>query len=120
MSRRSLSILAVGVAVAAAAGIAAVLFLGGDGRPPQRIEVVVPQGAGALGSGVDTAELLPRRLEVEVGDTLVIDNRDDRAHAVGPYTVAAGQRLEHRFAQEGVIDGECTLHPSGRVTIVVG
>ena len=57
MSRRSLSILAVGVAVAAAAGIAAVLFLGGDGRPPQRIEVVVPQGAGALGSGVDTAEL---------------------------------------------------------------
>lgn len=120
MSHRLLRALAVGAAIVAVVGIVAVVFLGGDDRPPERIEVVVPEGAGALGSGIDTASLLPRRLEVAVGDILVIDNHDDRAHTVGPYTVAAGQRLEHRFTHEGVIEGECTLHPSGRVTIVVG
>ena len=120
MSRRALAVVAVTLALLAVVGIGAVLLLAGDDRPPETIEVVVPAGAGELGSGVSTAELLPRRLEVEVGDTLVIDNQDEVAHTVGPYTVAAGQRLEHRFNDEGVIEGECTLHPSGRVTIVVG
>jgi len=114
------TVLAVVLAVVAVAGLAALaLAPRDDGRTPETIEVVVPEGAGALGSGVDTAELLPRRLEVSVGDRLVIDNRDTNTVTVGPYTVAPGQRLEQTFTREGVIEGVCTLHPSGRVTIVV-
>lgn len=120
MSRRTKGTVAV-LAAALALSAVTVLVVSAvvDDREPETIEVVVARGAGDIRTG-GADELLPRRLEVEVGDTLVIDNRDDQAHTVGPYTVAAGQRLEHRFTREGVIEGECTLHPSGRVTIVVG
>lgn len=118
MNRRT--VLAVVLAVVAVVGLGALVVAARSGdQDPETIEVVVPEGAGALGSGVDTAELLPRRLEVSVGDRLVIDNRDTNTVTVGPYTVAPGQRLEQTFTQEGVIEGVCTLHPSGRVTIVV-
>lgn len=119
MNRRLLTVAAVALAVLAVGGLAVLWLAGDDDPPPETIEVVVPAGTGELGSGTSAAELLPRRLEVSVGDTLVIDNRDDVTHAVGPYVVAGGQRLEHRFTERGVIEGECTLHPSGQVTIVV-
>ena len=114
--RRYLVIVVLGLAVAALVFLVVTLS-GPDDREPQVIEVVVPAGQGRLDQADEP--LLPRTLEVRVGDTLVIDNQDDRAHEVGPYLVAAGQRLEQRFTQAGVIEGECSIHPSGQVTIVV-
>lgn len=119
MSRGLFVALVVGVGLVAGAlvTVGVVLVVRPDDPEPQVIEVVVPAGTGAL----DTSDepLLPSRLEVHVGDTLVIDNQDDRTHEVGPYVVAPGQRLEHRFTEVGEVVGECTIHPSGQVTIVV-
>lgn len=119
MSRGLFAAVVIGTGLVAGAllSVGLVVAVRPDDPEPQVIEVVVPLGTGAL----DQAEepLLPRRLEVHVGDTLVIDNQDDRTHEVGPYLVAAGQRLEHRFTEVGELEGECTIHPSGQVTIVV-
>lgn len=119
MSRARFVALVVGVGLVAGAlaSIGLVVAVRPDEPEPQVIEVVIPAGTGLLDAADEP--LLPSRLEVRVGDTLVIDNRDDRTHDVGPYVVAAGQRLEHRFTDVGVIEGECTIHPSGQVTIVV-
>lgn len=83
------------------------------------IVVEVPAGTAARIEAGESVELLPRTLEVSVGDTLEIRNLDDEIHEVGPYVVGAQQTLRQTFTSPGTIQGLCTLHPSGEITIVV-
>ncbi len=83
------------------------------------IEIEVPAGTAARIEAGEAVELLPRTLEVSVGDTLEIRNLDDVPHEVGPYYVGAGQTVRQTFTSPGTIQGLCTLHPSGEITIVV-
>ena len=58
--------------------------------------------------------------EVFTGDRLVIVNNDAEAHQVGPYVVPSGETLTQDYPDPGVISqGICTLHPDGRVEIVI-
>lgn len=95
------------------------LVLAVAGLRSEHLVVEVPLGTAARVAAGERVELLPSRLELEVGDTLEIRNHDLEAHDVGPYTVAAGQSLTQTFATPGVLQGICTLHPDGEVTIVV-
>jgi len=85
----------------------------------QTIDIVVPSGTQAQIDGGDEIVLFPRRLEVGVGDRIVITNDDAASHQVGPYIVGPGQQIVQTFSAAGIIEGVCTLHPSGEVTIVV-
>jgi plastocyanin len=85
----------------------------------QTIEIVVPEGTQAQMDSGEEIVLFPRRLEVAVGDRIIITNDDRSSHQVGPYVVGPGQEVVQTFASPGVIEGICTLHPSGEVTIVV-
>ena len=108
--------------VAVAAGIGALVLLVAIVLPGLGSETIVvevePGTAQRLDAGEDV-ELLPRTLEVSVGDRLEITNHDDVTHEVGPYTVAAGQTLRQTFTSVGTLEGACTLHPSGAITIVI-
>jgi len=95
------------------------LVLAVAGLRSEHLVVEVPLGTAAKIAAGETVELLPSRLEFAVGDTLEIRNHDLEAHDVGPYNVAAGQSLTQTFASPGVLQGICTLHPEGEVTIVV-
>lgn len=110
--------LPLGTAVAATALLLlAVLVL--PGLRPATVVVKVESGtAQRLDAGAEL-DLLPRTLNVAVGDRLEIVNRDVVTHQIGPYTVAAGQTLRQTFTSVGVLEGACTLHPSGSITIVV-
>ncbi|MCZ7526367.1 MAG: hypothetical protein M5U14_08345 [Acidimicrobiia bacterium] len=117
-SRRNLVTLAVVLAGLVAAG----LLVAWPALSPHEAEVHaydVPPGTGDRLDRGEDVELFPARLEVRVGDTLRITNRDDREHLVGPFSVGAGETLEQTFRQTGVFEGICTLHPSGNVKIVV-
>ena len=108
-------------AVFAALAVAAILVLlvlprGGGARVH---EYVVPAGTQERIDAGEEISLFPQSLEVRVGDRLVIDNQDDATHQVGPYVVGSGQRIEQAFAVPGKIEGFCTLHPSGQVSIIV-
>jgi len=83
------------------------------------IVVEIPPGTADRIEAGERVELLPATLEVSVGDTLEIRNLDEAPHEVGPYSVAAGQTLRQTFGSPGTIQGLCTLHPSGELTIVV-
>jgi plastocyanin len=115
---RSYEIVAVvlGVVVIAVAVVVFIVSAGDDGGVSsgraQVIRIVVPPGG-------PTGSLVPDRLAVRVGDSLVIDNRDRRQHQVGPYVVGAGQTLRQTFADPGTYVGVCTVNVSGRVAIVV-
>lgn len=83
------------------------------------IDIVVPDGTRARMEAGEEIVLFPRRLEVGVGDRIVITNDDAASHQVGPYVVGSGQQIVQIFSSPGIIEGICTLHPSGEVTIVV-
>jgi plastocyanin len=118
----------------AAAGVAVVLggVLAGCGDDPDQpstevvvdsetatFEYVIPAGAGeALDAGTPL-EILPAELEVNVGDTIRIENQDDRGHTVGPFFVGANETLTQRFSTPGEFEGVCTVHPSGQLVLVV-
>jgi plastocyanin len=113
------------VLVACALAVAA---CGGDSGPGTEsaattseatYEFVIPVGAGeALDAGTPL-EILPARLEVQVGETIRIVNEDDRGHSVGPFFVGAEETLTQRFSSPGEFVGVCTVHPSGQIVLVV-
>jgi plastocyanin len=83
------------------------------------LEYVIPAGAGeALDAGTPL-EILPAELEVDVGDTIRIENQDDRGHTVGPFFVGANETLTQRFSTPGEFEGVCTVHPSGQLVLIV-
>jgi plastocyanin len=82
-------------------------------------EYVIPAGAGeALDAGTPL-EILPAELQVNVGDTIRIENQDDRGHTVGPFFVGANETLTQRFSTPGEFEGVCTVHPSGQLVLIV-
>ncbi len=82
-------------------------------------DYVIPAGAGeALDAGTPL-EILPAELQVDVGDTIRIENQDDRGHTVGPFFVGANETLTQRFSTPGEFEGVCTVHPSGQLVLVV-
>jgi plastocyanin len=83
------------------------------------LDYVIPVGAGeALDAGTPLA-ILPAELEVNVGDTIRIENQDDRGHTVGPFFVGANEVLTQRFSTPGEFEGVCTVHPSGQLVLIV-
>ena len=89
------------------------------GTATATFEYVIPVGAGeALDAGTPL-EILPAELDVDVGDTIRIENQDDRGHTVGPFFVGAHETLSQRFSTPGEFEGVCTVHPSGQLVLVV-
>jgi hypothetical protein len=82
-------------------------------------EYLVPDGTGERLDAGDTIELMPQTLFVKVGESIYIENQDDRDYTVGPFFVAAGQSLAMRFNAVTVLSGECLMNPSGQFEIVV-
>ena len=102
-------------AVVALVAGALTLFLTRDAALPTGVDhqFVVPAGTGAsLDAGLGAA-ILPRELEVRVGDRIVVLNQDARAHEVGPWTVPAGDTFTFRFKAVGRYDSRCSLHSGG-------
>lgn len=115
----ALAVFAVSLVVG---GAAAVWLTTGDGDASgagQELVIEVPAGTQDRIEAGEEVELIPRELELEVGDTLTIENRDDALHQVGPYTVGPLETLTQTFQRSGTVQGLCSLHPSGQVTIIV-
>ena len=108
-----------GVLAIVSLGAAVVLHVAPRAAASQTISISVPEGTQAQMDAGEEIVLFPRRLEVGVGDRIVIENDDASSHQVGPYVVGPGQRIVQTFSTTGIIEGVCTLHPSGEVTIVV-
>lgn len=119
---------AVAVAIVVVFG-GALVGCGDDDSQPQTeavvdeqiatLDYVIPAGAGeALDAGTPL-EILPAELEVDVGDTIRIENQDDRGHTVGPFFVGANETLTQRFSTSGEFEGVCTVHPSGQLVLIV-
>lgn len=129
MSRRRLIVLAlIAAALLGAAAAARALWSGGDNSGPGAVEVegagadwsyVIPDGTGVRLDGGEELEILPARIDARVGETIRIVNRDGRGYLLGPFFVGPHETLTQRFVSPGTFEGECAVHPSGKLVLVV-
>lgn len=105
--------------------VLATLFAGGsvtacgDGRKVQTIELVVPAGTSQRLVEGQVVTVMPARLELRVGDTLLIRNEDSSDQSVGPYFVKAGGEIRLTYGKAGQFEGYCPLTEGKRYAIVV-
>ncbi|MGA1051028.1 MAG: cupredoxin domain-containing protein [Ilumatobacteraceae bacterium] len=131
MSRVQLVILAVLVPAVLVGAYVIGARSGGDTSPPA-IDItraddadefdhdfLIPAGTADRMESGESIEIVPAELVVGVGDTLRIVNEDTADHVVGVLFVAAGETLTQRFNSPAVLEGECSVHPSGAFTLRV-
>ena len=102
-----------------AALAAASLLACGDDPPPQTVEIVVPAGTQERLFAGEEVVVMPARLELRVGDTLLIRNEDSVTQSVGPYLVQAGGEVRLTYGEPGTYEGYCPLSEGQRYEIVV-
>ena len=82
-------------------------------------DFLIPPGTAARIAAGESVEIVPAELVVKVGEAIRIVNNDTEDHVVGVFFVASGETLTQRFSTEGVLEGECSVHPSGAFTLRV-
>jgi hypothetical protein len=111
---RLLVLLVVAAVCAALLGACA-----GADREPRTIEIVVPAGTQQRLDAGERVEIMPARLELRVGDTLLIRNEDGVAQSVGPFSVPANGMTSLTYGAPGRFEGYCPLSEGQRYEIVV-
>ncbi len=117
--RRSSVVVMVAIAVLVAALLSLVVSASGKGDGGQEYLIEIPEGAAERQAAGEDLALIPATLELKVGDTLRIVNLDDSFQTLGPYSIEPNQTVVQRFSRVGEIKGECSLHPSGQVRILI-
>ncbi len=82
-------------------------------------DFVIPPGTQDKINAGELVEIVPQRLDVEVGESIRIRNDDDRGAFVGIFYVGAGEVVRMRFTTPGELKGACDVHPSGEFIIDV-
>lgn len=103
------------------AAVVAVLGLSacGGGSEERTIEIVVPAGTQELLDAGEKVAVMPDRIELRVGDTLVLRNEDSVRQLVGPYLVDAEDERQFSWGSPGTFWGYCALSENYRYEIVV-
>ena len=101
-----------------AAGWAAFAALPDDAR---EVRYLVPPGAADRLRAGEALALLPPTIQLTVGvrDILVITNDDTAIHQIGPIILGPRQTYRIPFRRPGRFQFACSLHPAGRLAIVV-
>lgn len=82
-------------------------------------DYVIPLGTSDRIAAGEAVEIVPAELTVEVGDAIRIVNDDSADHVVGVFFVRSGETLTQRFMTPGVLEGNCSVHPSGKFSLRV-
>ena len=90
------------------------------GQPaPEHHVITIPAGTAIRISSGHDVDIIPADLEFRLRDQLTVINEDSTAHRIGPFIIPAGDRLDTKFAEAATVEGFCSLHSSGRITINV-
>jgi hypothetical protein len=84
----------------------------GETRPPQVVEIDIPQGTAVRVSQGISDPSLPANMTFVVGDTLLVKNQDSVVHQLGPLFVPPGtsSTMTLGTAQEYAVS--CSFQPS--------
>jgi len=116
---RILALVGAFALLVAALVLAVAVFAGGNDRDPVTYRYVIPAGTGDRIAAGEQVEIVPARLVVHVGDRLLLRNKDDVQHHMGPLLVDPNGLLSMSFSDQGTIEGVCTLNEAGQAKIIV-
>lgn len=80
---------------------------------------VIPLGTGEAIDRGERIDVMPTRLEIDVGDAVEIVNEDDRGHNVGLFFVGKGETVSQIFPSVAEFTDVCSVSSSGEFTISV-
>ena len=95
------------------------LIEAGDASAVADYLYVISEGTADRLANGEQVEIIPGSLEVRVGEVIRVVNEDTEGHFVGIFFVGAGETVTQRFASPGEFEGNCTIHPSGRLVLTV-
>jgi len=102
--------LLVAVAALVLGGVVVGVSVLGADDPPRTYRYVIPQGTSLRQAFGERLAVMPSRLDLHVGDRLVIVNEDDQIHVAGPFSVRPGETFRYRFTSKGIFQGVCTFN----------
>lgn len=112
----------VGLLVLAVATLGAAALLGGVAVPgigPQTHEFVIPAGASKRADVSGELNGIPRLIEADVGDKLVITNYDERLQIVAGYPIESGKTVSIPLTRAGRFETSCSVHKKKSTTLLV-
>ena len=112
------AVLAVSVPAAGMAAGAAIYNSSQDSEASV-VRIVIPAGAAAKTKSGSLSSAVPSVIKGRVGQKLILVNNDSEAHQVGPFQVAAHNKLEAPLWRVGVYYGLCNLTPGGRMKLII-
>ena len=119
--RPSRAVLVLFAIVATAMVLGSVTLSRVVGQPePEQHVITLPAGTAMRLTLGDEVDIIPADLDFRLRDQLTVINQDSAAHQIGPFVIPAGDRLDTRFSEAATLEGFCSLHSSGRITINVG
>ena len=110
------SILLVVLAIIAGGIIVVVASNAADA--PETREFRIAAGTADRIEAGEELEVFPTKLDLSVGDRLVIANEDSVVHLAGPYAVRPGETLDITYTKPAIYPGPCSLNRD-RATLIV-
>ncbi len=80
---------------------------------------IIPNGTADRIDAGEPVQIVPARLDINIGDSIEIVNQDQQGHNVGPFYVGEGETVSQTFQSAAEYVDSCSVHPSGVFTIVV-
>jgi hypothetical protein len=112
VAKRVLVSMLLGILISLAVSEVTFLFLRETARPPQDIEIIIPEGTADLVARGEQPPSLPQDMTFVVGDTLIVKNRDDVNHQLGPLWIPAGASARLELGEADNFAFECSFQPS--------
>lgn len=94
---------------------------GGASAPEQgeTIRFTIPAGTTRLLEKGGTSSAIPEKITARVGDTMVVENRDEATQFIAGYSVSPGQTLKIPLNRSGDYITNCSAHRDRSIRMVV-
>ena len=80
---------------------------------------MIPKGTSGRIEAGKPVKAIPDRIEGQVGDTLLIENRDTVTQFVSGFAVSPGQEVRIPLARPGTYTTNCSAHKDKSIEMVV-
>jgi hypothetical protein len=117
--KRVLISMGIGLLVGLALSEITFIFLGETARKPKTIEVVIPPGTADLVNRGEQPPSLPKNMTFVVGDILVVKNKDNVDHQLGPLWIPSGTSAQLVLGDTETMSYECSFQPGKYVGVDV-
>ena len=104
--------MAVGMLIGVAVSEVSYLFLQEVNRPPEKIEITIPEGTAQKVAQGESPPTIPDEMTFVLGDTLVVINEDRTDHELGPLWIHPGTSASLQLDQVERYAFACTFQPT--------